>query len=55
MVSGRTVMSNYDPDTLSNEERIKLKKRAESTPASELSIDPPGFVGVQMPLHGDFQ
>ena len=56
MVTGRTVMTNYDPDTLSNEERIKLNEWAESTPASELSVDiRPGFVGGEMPLHGDFQ
>lgn len=56
MVTGRTVMTNYDPDTLSNEERIKLNEWAESTPMSELSVDiRPGFVGGEMPLHGDFQ
>lgn len=56
MVTGRTVMTNYDPDTLSNEERIKLNEWAESTPTSELSVDiRPGFVGGEMPLHGDFQ
>lgn len=56
VVTGRTVMTNYDPDTLSNDERIKLNEWAEATPTSELSVDiRPGFVGGEMPLHGDFQ
>jgi len=56
MVTGRVVMTNYDPDTLSNEERKKLNDWAEATPNNELSVDiRPGYIGGEMPLHGDFQ
>lgn len=56
MVTGRVVMTNYDPDTLSNEERKKLNDWAEATPNNELSVDiRPGYIGGEIPLHGDFQ
>ena len=56
MVSGRIVMTNYDPDQLSNEERLRLNAWAEVSPTNELSVDiRPGYPGGEFPIHGKFR
>jgi hypothetical protein len=56
IVSGRIVMTNYDPDQLSNEERLRLNAWAEVSPTNELSVDiRPGYPGGEFPIHGKFR
>ena len=53
---GRVIITNYDPDILSNEERMKLNDWAQNSPANEINVDiRPGFVGGEMPVHGNFK
>lgn len=56
MVNGRIIMTNYDPDQLSNEERVRLNTWAEANPINELNVDiRPGFPGGEFPIHGKFR
>lgn len=56
MVTGRVIMANYDPETLSNEEKIRLNNRAEASPDNELNVDiRREFTGGEMPFHGEFR
>lgn len=51
-VNGRVMVTNYDPDTLSNEERVRLHAEADEAPASDFVIDiRPGFPGGEYPFH----
>lgn len=55
-ISGHIVMGNYDPDSLSNEEREKLQQEADNLPTNEVMIDiRPGYPGGEWPLHGAFR
>jgi hypothetical protein len=55
-VIGRTVITNYDPSILSNEERITLNDEAEKNAANDILVDiRPGFTGGEYPLHGKFR
>lgn len=52
-VSGRVIITNYDPALLSNDERFLLHEEAEQVPYDEILIDiRPGFTGGELPLHG---
>lgn len=56
IVTGRVVMTNYDPAILSNEERIRLNDWAEASPDNALNVDiRPGFPGGELPIHGEFR
>lgn len=56
MVTGRVVMSNYDPAILPNEERIQLNNWAEDSPENELVVDiRRDYPGGEIPLHGEFR
>ncbi len=55
-VVGRIVITNYDPDLLSIDERIDLQKKAERWPPNDLLIDiRSGFPGGELPIQGDFR
>lgn len=55
-VIGRTVLTNYDPSRLSNQERMDLNDEAEKNAANDLLVDVrPGYPGGEYPLHGIFR
>jgi hypothetical protein len=55
-VTGRTVITNYSPSILSNEERMRLNEEAEQNSPNDLPVDiRPGFTGGEYPLHGKFR
>ncbi len=55
-IVGRIVITNYDPDLLSPDERFVLQKKAERWPPNDLLVDiRPGFPGGELPIHGDFR
>jgi len=55
-VIGRILITNYDPDTLSFEERAKISYEAEDWPPNDLSFDiRPGHPGGEWPIKGDFR
>ncbi len=55
-VQGRTILSNYNPATLPNEERIRLNDEAVRGHANDLLIDiRPGYPGGEYPMHGRFR
>ena len=52
-VTGRIIVTNYDPAILSNQERLRLQKEAETGPSNEIMLDiRPGHTGGEYPLHG---
>jgi hypothetical protein len=52
-VNGRVMITNYDPNTLSNEERLKLHAEAEEAPANDIFLDiRKGYIGGEYSLHG---
>ena len=52
-VNGRVMISNYDPSTLSEEERRRLHEKADQAPFNDVLIDiRAGKVGGDLPLHG---
>jgi hypothetical protein len=52
-VNGRVMITNYDPEILSNEERFRLHEEAEQAPYNDILIDiRPGHAGGELPLHG---
>ena len=54
--TGRTLLTNYDPATLSNEERIKLNEDANQGSDNDVSVDiRPGYPGGEWPIHGVFR
>ena len=56
IITGRVIMTNYDPETLPNDEKIRLNERAEASPDNELNVDiRPEFTGGEMPFHGEFR
>ena len=53
---GRIVITNYDPEQLSNEERRRLHDEAEHNLDDEIVVDiRPGHPGGDFPLHGKFR
>jgi len=53
---GRIIVTNYDPSSLSNEERAKLNDEAEQSLDDELMVDVRyGHTGGEYPLHGRFR
>jgi hypothetical protein len=55
-VTGRILITNYDPDTLSPEERRKLSEEAEEGHLNDVSFDiRSGHVGGDYPLKGDIR
>jgi hypothetical protein len=53
---GRIIITNYDPEVLSNDERRRLHDEAESNLDDELIVDiRPGHPGGELPLHGKFR
>ena len=55
-VTGRIVLTNYDPATLSNEDRIRLHEEADQGADNDVSVDiRPGYPGGEWPIHGVFR
>jgi hypothetical protein len=55
-VSGRILITNYDPDSLSQEERIRFHEAADQHLANDVSFDiRPGHFGGEWPLQGEFR
>jgi hypothetical protein len=55
-VTGRVVLTNYDPVTLSNEERIRLQEEADQGADNDVMVDiRPGYPGGEWPIHGVFR
>ncbi len=55
-VNGRIVLTNYDPSTLSNEERMRLHEEADRSADNDVSVDiRPGYPGGEWPIHGAFR
>jgi hypothetical protein len=51
-INGRVVVTNYDPDILSNEERVKLHGEAEAAPTNDVVVDiRAGHPGGEIPIH----
>jgi hypothetical protein len=51
-VTGRIIITNYDPAILANEECIRLHEEAEISPFNEILVDiRPGYTGGEYPLH----
>ncbi len=52
-VGDRVVICNYDPETLSSDERFRLHEEAENAPANDVLLDiRSGYVGGEYPMHG---
>jgi hypothetical protein len=52
-VTGRIIITNYDSELLSNEEKIRLNEDAQKGPANEIMIDiRPNYVGGEYPMTG---
>ncbi len=55
-VEGGTLMTNYDPDSLSKEERLRLQHEDEQGLANDVTFDiRPGHFGGDWPLKGAFR
>ena len=55
-VLGRTLITNYDPDTLSPDERARLINETEEGHLNDVAFDiRPGHIGGEYPLKGDFR
>jgi hypothetical protein len=55
-VTGRILLTNYDPATLSNEERIRLHEEADQGADNDVSVDIRlGYPGGEWPIHGVFR
>lgn len=52
-VTGRVVITNYDPELLSDGEKIRINEAAEKGPPNEIVIDiRPGYTGGEYPITG---
>ena len=52
-INDRVMITNYDPDVLPNEERLRLHALADEAPPNEVLIDiRQGFTGGELPIHG---
>ncbi|NWF71450.1 MAG: hypothetical protein HXY51_00185 [Nitrospirae bacterium] len=55
-ILGRTLITNYDPGTLSPEERARLIDETEEGHMNDVAFDiRPGYAGGDYPLKGDFR
>jgi len=55
-VTGHIILTNYDPQTLSNEERIRLNEEADNGADNDVMVDiRSGYPGGELPLHGFFR
>lgn len=55
-VTGRVVVTNYDPSLLSNEIRYHLNQEASKYPLNQVLVDiRPGYPGGDYPFHGSFR
>jgi len=55
-VTGHIVLTNYDPATLSNDERIRLQEEADQSADNDVMVDiRPGYPGGEWPIHGVFR
>jgi hypothetical protein len=55
-VTGRILLTNYDPATLNNEDRIRLQEEADQGADNDVSVDiRPGYPGGEWPIHGVFR
>lgn len=53
---GRVLLTNYDPSTLSNDERFRLNQEANKGLDNDVMVDiRPGFPGGDWPIHGFFR
>jgi hypothetical protein len=53
---GRIVLTNYDPNTLSNQERMRLHQEADQRAENDVMVDiRPGHMGGEWPIHGVFR
>lgn len=54
--AGRILLTNYDPATLSNEDRMRLHEEADQYADNDVSVDiRPGYPGGEWPIHGVFR
>ena len=52
-VNGRVMITNYDPASLPNDERVRLYEEAEDAPFNDIFVDiRPGYTGGEFPIHG---
>ena len=52
-VAGRIVVTNYDPELLPDEEKIRMNEAAQKGPPNEVVIDiRPGYAGGEYPQSG---
>jgi hypothetical protein len=52
-VTGRIVITNYDPEFLSDEEKIRMNEAAQKGPPNEVVVDiRPGYPGGEYPMNG---
>jgi hypothetical protein len=55
-VIGRILLTNYDPATLGNEDRIRLHEEADQYADNDVSVDiRSGYPGGEWPIHGVFR
>jgi hypothetical protein len=55
-ITGQILITNYDPATLSPDERARLIDETEAGRLNDVSFDiRPGYVGGEFPLKGDFR
>jgi hypothetical protein len=55
-ITGRILLTNYDPLTLSNKERIQLHEKANQSASNDVSVDiRSGYPGGEWPIHGVFR
>lgn len=56
IVSGRLLITNYDPDTLANDERSRLNESVEHNAPNEVAVDiRAGYPGGEYPISGKFR
>lgn len=55
-ITGRILLTNYDPATLSNTERQRLQEEADQGAENDVSVDiRSGYPGGEWPIHGVFR
>ncbi|MCA9473424.1 MAG: hypothetical protein MRJ96_12085 [Nitrospirales bacterium] len=55
-VTGRILITNYDPDNLPNDERIRLHQKADRWPPNDILVDVrPDHPGGEYPIQGKFR
>jgi hypothetical protein len=55
-ITGRIIITNYDPAILSNDERIRLHEEAAAGPFNAVLVDiRPGHPGGEYPVHGQLR